>query len=381
MKLSLPLLLSTLAVTNGASIRADSKAGSRLLEQSRRLNDNEDDMLWLTGYSLKFEGCHEVPQYNPEEADREEGGGPLMTQRLIKYQLCPSDSCKDGKSTCKNAGEYISSMEQFVQAYVEQKQEAAEQACETAKENCYCDNANDDQVCENECLQELGLDYCIENDDDREEFEVQEFMECREIENQNGNNNNNNNNNGYFVGPYCSSDGKSIHLGVFSDETCTTRASDEIYSKYNYGVELPYKSESIVKNDCVSCLEVQEENDNDQQQDDEVSEMCQRAYEESGKCETKLKDINSYYWYPKEDSCNFIHSVLPGLEKVKRTNGHPARTATAFAWLFGISSVALAAYVYLLREKLKDGKEEESPSSNYFASDDKYTPPPEGTVA
>mmetsp|Transcript_24468 Transcript_24468/g.34508 ORF Transcript_24468/g.34508 Transcript_24468/m.34508 type:complete len:275 (-) Transcript_24468:702-1526(-) len=260
MKLSLSLLLSTIAVAKGASIPANSKVGSRLLENSRRVNDNEADTTWIVDYSIKFSGCHEVIQYNPEEAEREDGS-PMMTQRLIKFQLCPTDSCTSGMRTCKNGAEYITSMEEFVNAYVEQKQEAAEMACENTRENCYCDNANDDQACETECFQEAGLDYCIENDDDREEFEIERFMECAELENQN-NNNNGNNNNMYFVGPYCSSDGSKIHLGVFSDETCTNRASSEIYADYNYGNALPYSSESIVDSDCLSCLQPKEEENN-----------------------------------------------------------------------------------------------------------------------
>ncbi len=68
-------------------------------------------------------------------------------------------------------------MNEFVQAYVEMKNEQKEQACETVREYCYCDNANDDQVCENQCFADAGMDECIEVEG-QEEQDVAAFMEC-----------------------------------------------------------------------------------------------------------------------------------------------------------------------------------------------------------
>jgi hypothetical protein len=50
-------------------IKADSPLGMRLLSEA---SVNEDRMLtdwkntWISGYSLKFEGCHHISQWNPD---------------------------------------------------------------------------------------------------------------------------------------------------------------------------------------------------------------------------------------------------------------------------------------------------------------------------
>lgn len=63
----------------------------------------------------------------------------------------------------------------------------------------------------------------------------------------------------YFVGPYCSSNGKSIHLGVFLDEGCSIPADGGVYESMNNGASLPYASKSLIEMDCISCEEVDED--------------------------------------------------------------------------------------------------------------------------
>merc|ERR1712161_31723 len=155
-------------------------------------------------------------------------------------------------------------------------------------------------------------DVCIEyeNGDD---FEIQEYLECEEMEGADGNdNNNNNNNNGnynygqqtqnegvdmyrsYYVGPLCSpDDGKSIFLAAFFDAGCTSYAGTGVYEAFHYGYPLPYENEPIVAlDDCISCLQVDENNNNNNQnQDMEVAEICEQSYEMAAKCEA---DLGSY---------------------------------------------------------------------------------------
>jgi hypothetical protein len=48
-------------------IKADSPLGMRLLSEateSRSLSDWTNT--WISGYSLKFEGCHHISQWNPD---------------------------------------------------------------------------------------------------------------------------------------------------------------------------------------------------------------------------------------------------------------------------------------------------------------------------
>ena len=187
------------------SIALKSQAAEKLLKSARRLNgQQEEENTWMTKFDLKFHSCYSMTQVG----DREGGGGGneednnLYMQHIVKLQLCPSDQCVSGRG-CSGGAEYLVNMAEYVQSYVEFKEEQKQQACENVRENCYCNDNQDDQACENQCYAEKGLDYCIENENNgnnnNQEFNIDEYMECREMENQN--NNNNNNYNQYFIGP------------------------------------------------------------------------------------------------------------------------------------------------------------------------------------
>ena len=184
-KSTIVALLATTAVS-AKSIRpsngipADSEAGHKLMSKARMLDQNNNqnyddgDVTWMYKYSIKYLGCHSLLQV------REDGGGEdesnLYTMNLVKFALC------DDSVTCKQCGkgvaQYVVNMNDFVDAYTEMKLDAQEQACENVRENCYCDNANDDQVCENQCYTDAGMDYCVQYDG-QEEFNAQEYLECR----------------------------------------------------------------------------------------------------------------------------------------------------------------------------------------------------------
>ena len=60
-------------------------------------DDAEVDMFnWVSGYSVKFQGCHHIKQWN-EAADGEEDV-KISTSRLVRFRLCPSGSCSDSKA-------------------------------------------------------------------------------------------------------------------------------------------------------------------------------------------------------------------------------------------------------------------------------------------
>lgn len=158
-------------------IPATSKLGSRLLSKATVVEDarhleQERDVTFVASYSLKYLGCSSLVQV------REEGGGDegiLYTQNLVRFALCPtSATC----SSCSNGGEYVVSMMEFVDLYTEHKLNDKEWACEMIRENCYCDNANDDEVCENQCYNQQGMPECIEYEGE-EEFEIQRYLECQ----------------------------------------------------------------------------------------------------------------------------------------------------------------------------------------------------------
>ena len=76
--------------------------------------------------------------------DRQNFNG-MYKQRLVHFKLCPTGYCG---SSCANGADYVVDMGLFVQTYLQSKMEAQEYDCEMVRENCNCENANDDEACE-----------------------------------------------------------------------------------------------------------------------------------------------------------------------------------------------------------------------------------------
>merc|ERR1719148_95143 len=364
-----------------ANIPATSKLGSRILSASRQLDGGDDEYSWIAGYSLKFQKCATSDDYYGGYFGGEENGGGnqanyngMYKQRLVHYKLCPTGTCDSG---CDNGADYVIDMGLFVEAYIESKLDAQEYNCEMVRENCYYDD-------EYQCYAQAGLDYCMDNDNNnnngnngQQQFQLEDAMECQELEvddealqyyyyqqsgnnngqyNNNGNNNNNNNNQEMklYVGPYCSSNGKQIYLGTFMDETCSYPAPSGTYENFNYGQALPYSAdnkESLIDDDCVSCKEPQDQddqNDGDQDDADEALEVCERLYEDAGKCESGLESGVTYY--PNTYSCDFIETLqAPG--KMAGESGSSIAASKVFAGLFAATTVLFAGVSYHLYQK------------------------------
>lgn len=177
MKFAAAFLALLASASATSDFPADSTMAKSLLkratvvEHSRHLDQNERDTSFMANYSIKYLSCSSLVQINREGGGGDEG--VLYTQHLVKFALCPSDSC----GSCAGGGEYVVNMMEFVDAYTEAKLTEQEYACETIRENCYCDNANDDQACENQCYTDEGMDVCIEYEG-QEEFEIQRYLEC-----------------------------------------------------------------------------------------------------------------------------------------------------------------------------------------------------------
>jgi len=386
------------------NIPAQSTIGKRLLTSARRVeqngnNNDEQEADWLAGYSIKYDSCASLIQVRGGENGGGDEEGFLYTQNLVKFILC------QGTSGCGSCGSgiasYVVDMGEFIAAYTEMKEEQKEQACEMIAEYCYCDNANDDEVCENQCYADAGMSDCIEYDDGQEEVDINELLECQAMEGADGNDNNNNNgnynygsNNGnyngvdmyrpYYLGPTCSTkDGKSIFISAFYDAGCTSAAGSGIYEAFNYGRSLPYESVPVVAlNDCISCLQVDEDannnnnnnnnynynnnnnnnNNNNYNQDLEVAEICQQSYEMAAKCEKNL-DLGQYY-YTDTTGCDYINNILPNLQRATRkiASGSIGGSAvngsasTAFAVIFGMTTALLGAYAFFLYRKIHRAK-------------------------
>lgn len=328
-----------------ADIPADSKLGNSLLSKARRVNQaQEEDFTWLNGYSIRFNSCHTIHLFGGgEEQAQEEGANPVGNQHLVNFKLCPSDSECD---KCKYGGQYVVEMREFLEVYLETKQQLQEAQCEAVAETCNCNYYNgDDEACEAKCYSDAGLDYCVE---DENGFEVEDYRECAEAEFSN----NAYYASTYYIGPVCGNSGTAVYMGVFKDITCSIAGGSGVYEKYNYGSSLPYSSKSIVDNDCISCKEVDENannnyynnnNNNNYYEAAEPIELCQELYMRSAKCENQMVGKS----YPDSGSCTYINQILPALENVYNKNGKSgSKFSTAMAWIFFITTLVASAGLY-----------------------------------
>lgn len=353
-------------------IKADSDLGMKLLSQARNLEEGGDyEATWIAGYSLKFQGCHHISQWN-DDADEDEDVR-IATKRLVRFRMCPSDTCDSSSAGCTGGyGDYIIDMNTYIASYFEARATYKEYECESLENGaCYtCQNNGDDEnysedMCMWDCYAEHGVaedcmdenpyaqnGYNGDNGEEVEKFEVDDYLECAQADI-----NDNDDGNAYYIGPYCASQGGAIFMGMFSDESCTSFADDAGGRETFYaltGQELPYGETNFIDMDCFSCKEPQENNNdgNDGDDADEVAEVCETVYTQAGKCEQNLPSGTAYY--PNNNACNYMEGI-----KIVRKDGtvitaatKANKTASIFIGIFVVSFVLLSAYVYYLKTKL-----------------------------
>lgn len=375
----LSLILTATSATEAKTrniLSSSSSLGQHLLanavpaDGSRRLDQNNNNNYnFLADYSIKFQGCHHVQQWNDNADD--ENDVRIMTKRLARFRLCPTDSCSNERSVgCSSKfGDYIVDMDTFVEAYLESLKEGGDYFCGKVADDCnaMCGGGNDDYDCQASCYEGYNAEWCQiyngknnnNNNNGGANFDAEEYAECKEIDlNGNGNNRrleeNGNNNNGniqYYAGAYCADQGGEIRLGVFTDDTCTSFASNgKNLFKSTFGYSLPYSSHSLVSTRCFECTQYDEDQDNnDNNRQVELQQVCKNVYAMSGKCETRM-NID----YPNESSCNYIDGVkIIQKDGVMRTFTTRKSKAAAVAIGFFLTlAVLLAGYVFYLRTKL-----------------------------
>jgi hypothetical protein len=342
-------------ISQRSSIRfsANSAAGRSLLAQSRELNNNNNnnnnnndnskyfDSDFVSGYSVKFQGCHHVQQWNNEANDESEVR--IKTKRLVRYRLCPYESCSSTKSAgCTSKyGDYVVDMNTFVDSYLEAMEEEKGEICQEAASECdqQC-NGGEDSSCMQACYKGFELSVCLNDDAGNKQFNVQEYVDCAKY-NFGGRRLDNNDNIQYYIGPYCAAQGGEIHLGLFTDDTCTTAAQNgdsKFYSANGYN--LPYSSSSIISTRCMSC------GTTDSYGATSVSDFCQNIYSLSGKCETKMS-ID----YPNESACSYVEGIKIIREDgvIRTSTTKKSKAAAVCIGMFLTVAVLLAGYVYYLR--------------------------------
>lgn len=343
------------------SVKADSTIGMKLLSKARLLNEDNQAVqaTWVAGYSLKFQGCYNIRQWNAN-AD-EQNDVKISTKSLVRFRLCPSSGCSDSKAAGCTAGhgDYIIDMKTYVATYYEAKKNVEGQQCETILNSCDCENAENQDYCQYDCVVAAGMPQCVDGNPYEEgeqvaEMELQNYLECGRFEG---------NNNGrqleekveYFLGPYCANQGGAIFMGLFTEDSCTEFA-DETAGKTAFteltGQTLPYSETSIVGMECLSCLGESEEQV-DGEVEGAVGEQCATIYSTAGKCESSLAD--GLTETKNTNGCAFIDGI-----KIVRNDGivssssssRPSPVATTFIVIFAMLFCALAFYVWYLRKRI-----------------------------
>jgi hypothetical protein len=351
------------------AVRVEETRGLSSVPEERQLQDEDFSKTWVSGYSLKFQGCHHISQWN-DEADNEEDVR-IATKRLVRFRMCPSNSCSSTNTVgcTEGYGDYVVDLNTYLYYYFNAKSTYQQYECEyLANYVCGCNDNNGNQAyCLWDCFSDHNMaSVCMQNnpynanngydangqaEDYGNGFDLQDYMECTksDIADQNGN--------ALYIGPFCASQGGVIHLGVFTDDACTNFAdSEDGRSAYvtATGYELPYAEANIIDLDCMSCIEPSDKNNagNDAEDGDNVNEMCEKIYTMAGKCEASLAYGTTQY--PNNNACNYLEGI-----KIVRADGtivtadsRANKFAGAFIGIFTTMFVLLSAYVYFLKTKL-----------------------------
>jgi len=385
---------------------AKSKMNAKLMRGATQLRklDQDDGDVDLTNYSIKFEKCQLVKQYDAEEDGGEENDTILVTKRFVIFRLCPDSSC----GSCNyNYGEYLVDMETYLQTMIEYKQELQEEVCETCNECVEMEaeaaenqaNGNDDQEEDEDAWKCNGVDTStcygecqnIENMEENGYMDASEYVECQQLDYED------NYGNSYYAGAMCASSGTRIKIGVFTDEECSNyddslKIEDYMKNDDGYTMNLSYHllKQTFAEGECIaSCLAVDEEaqnnngnddnnNNNNNQEAPETAEVCQELYEAAGKCESthgfesgiQANQYNENYANQvmnEELVCDFVASLKAGhydqTGEINVVGGRSFMSGAAqttggqkFALTFFIlGSVGLAGYAAMLHQQLTKG--------------------------
>ena len=315
---------------------------------------------WVKDYSIKFQGCHHVSEWNKDAEDEDDVR--VWTRRLVKFRLCPTYSCLDGSAEgCESGyGDYIIDLDTFLEAYLEAKEQYQEWMEELAENNGYQYYGNNYQDYDMEMYttcQQADVEY---NRDENQNYQYYQGANDEDWDGQ------------LFMGPYCASQGGAVYVGLFMDESCT-QPVDSNYGRSIYynskGEVMPFSGTSLVEMSCFPCSEpsgqyAQYNNQGDDAEDEnEICEACENLYTYAGKCEENLP-ISSNTQNNK--ACNYLEGIrvirkdgtvvttnrASGGSKRGSRSGESYKGAFAFVGIFSAAFILLSAYVYYLKEKL-----------------------------
>jgi hypothetical protein len=263
----------------------------------------------LSTYAVKFQGCHWQSVWNPSWTSKTYVS-PVVTQRMMRYKLCPTSECRDNKASgcsSSNSGEYFMDFNTYVASEYQYHQEQKTATCSAAAAACA-----EGGTCSlpSYCNTDVALDV-----NGIAKIDIANYLTCSQlaIDNTNGNYKYTVTYDEYgvesklFLGPQCYLQGGSITMGLFSDDTCSVESSLDFKTIFGYALEYSTggKSNSLNSYKCMSCSESVAEvsNDNDVADSDVINEFCETLYAASGKCE-KTGTLSS-----DQTFCSYIDGI------------------------------------------------------------------------
>jgi hypothetical protein len=345
----------------------------------RRLEDGEID---LTSYSIKFEKCLYIKQYDEEHNDET----VLATQKLVVFRLCPNDGSGCSSSSCKsNYGEYIVDMDTYLESTLQHKKNEQDAYCEACES---CASAADDGGRDRRRRRTaVDCDTCYsqcQNIDNMEEYgyvDAAKYYSCEKVYK--------NDNTGvvYYAGAMCANSGARIKVGLFTDEYCedydADASPDQYIKKNGYNVKLSYHlmKQTFATENCVASCAGTDDNDRDgdgNYAESYTAEVCTTLYEAAGKCETPhsfssgMGSYSDYYdtQVANEDTvCEYIANINSGAydetgELVVKTSTLHISGGTRYDTVqttgrqkfaltfFVIGTVGFVAYAAFLRQRV-----------------------------
>eukprot|EP00559_Dactyliosolen_fragilissimus_P003969 CAMPEP_0184857478 /NCGR_PEP_ID=MMETSP0580-20130426/2627_1 /TAXON_ID=1118495 /ORGANISM="Dactyliosolen fragilissimus" /LENGTH=419 /DNA_ID=CAMNT_0027353095 /DNA_START=102 /DNA_END=1361 /DNA_ORIENTATION=+ len=396
--LALAFLMATVSASNPfeakqSSATAKSAYMNKLMRgavetensQLRRLDEEYE--IDISGYSMKFQKCQFVKQYEDELAEEEEAETVLGTKRFVVFRLCPSNTCE---SSCNYGyGEYIVDMDEYLEATINYAEEQQEEMCQMCDEDCQYygyQNQGDEAEQDNgerrldfrrtasDCSSCVDTCQKIENMEENGYVDATEFVNCVEIRDEGDDGS------ALFAGAMCAGSGQKIKIGVFSDEECMFLEENldvEDYLADGDGGQIKLSHallRATYEETCISCLVVDEEEEQQNYYNDkepEVTEVCEQLYEASAKCEKKHGFDNGYANYAayanqlanEEVVCDYIDAIEKGTYEqggeiaISGATSYSNGTATTggqkfFLTFFILGTVGLAVYAAMLHTSL-----------------------------
>jgi len=274
---------------------------------------DEDEEVDLSGYSMKFEKCQVVKQWNSEEQDGGNADGVddiLSLNKFAIFRMCPND----GYSSCNsNYGEYIISLEEYLLSTTEYFMQEQQDMCDYCDEVCNADDdavQNDGSVDCDSCVDECDK---IENMEDNGYLEASDYIECAQLDQENDDDNDDDAEQIFMAAATCSSDGSKIKIAVYQDENCAYVNKNLYVDDYLNGFKLSHALlKKVYSGSNIPCSVY----DADEGAYEAV-ETCEEMYQDSAKCESENGFEGSNYYSAnqaanEETVCDFIYQIEKG---------------------------------------------------------------------